>query len=135
MEKILSIEEITDYKDPKSETSWRGYDGFLVKTDAQEIVVLVSNGQSCCESYGYVQSEDDVQSFVGAELTDVKVVDTGINEKMVEAGQHLDEGDIMFVNLETNRGTLQLAVYNAHNGYYGHAGIVKSTQISQEVGL
>ena len=135
MEKILKIEEVSNVQHTP-EGGWKShYDGYKVVTDAQEIFILVSNGQSCCESYGYVVSEDDVQSFVGTDLTDVKVVDTGVNEKMVEAGQSLDCGDIMFVNLETNKGTLQFAVYNAHNGYYGHHGVVESVQIKKEVDL
>lgn len=135
MEKILKIEELShfSYKDPDSWNST--YDGVKITTDKQEILVLVSDGQSCCESAGYVISEDDYSSFVGSDLSDVKVVDTGLNTKMVEAGQSLDEGDIMFVNLETSKGTLQLAVYNSHNGYYGHSGIIKSTQVTRSVGL
>lgn len=136
MEKILKIEEMSDV----THTTRDGYgpsmyDGYKITTDAQEIFILVSNGQSCCEQYGYVSSEDELQSFVGSELSDVKVVDTAINEKMLEVGGNLYEGDIMFVNLETNKGTLQFAVYNSHNGYYGHSGIVESIQVTKEVGL
>lgn len=135
MEKILRIEEIENLKHTPEDGWSSHFDGYKITTDAQEILILISNGQSCCESFGYVVSEDDVQDFVGADLSSVKVVDTGINEKMVEAGSSLDEGDIMFVNLETSKGILQFAVYNSHNGYYGHSGIVKSTQVSKSVGL
>jgi hypothetical protein len=135
MEKILKIEELNDFKYEAEDTWSSSYDGFKITTDAQEILILVSNGQSCCESFGHVVSEDDFKDFIGADLFSVKVVDVGINEKMVEAGQSLDAGEIMFVNLETSNSTLQFAVYNSHNGYYGHTGIVKSTQISQVVGL
>lgn len=31
---------------------------------------------------------------------------------------------IQFVDFVTSRGTFQLAVYNSHNGYYGHGIIV-----------
>lgn len=135
MEKILKIEEVFDfeYNDPDSWSS--SYDGFKIITDAQEILILVSNGQSCCESWGNIVSEDNLEEFIGSNLSSVKVVDTGINEKMIEAGQSLDAGEIMFVNLETSNGTLQFAVYNSHNGYYGHTGIVKSTQISKVTSL
>ena len=33
----------------------------------------------------------------------------------------MSENDCMFINLETNKGTLQLTVYNQHNGYYEHS--------------
>ena len=33
-------------------------------------------------------------------------------------------GGIQFVDFVTDRGTFQLAVYNSHNGYYGHGILV-----------
>ena len=35
----------------------------------------------------------------------------------------------MFVNLETNKGTLQFVAYNEHSGYYGHEAKVQCTQL------
>jgi len=37
---------------------------------------------------------------------------------------YTDCGDAVFLNIRTNRGNLQFAVYNAHNGYYGHSAYV-----------
>jgi tRNA(Ile2) C34 agmatinyltransferase TiaS len=45
------------------------------------------------------------------------------------------EGGVMFVNIETNEGTLQFVAYNEHNGYYGHIAKVQSMQLSHEVVL
>jgi hypothetical protein len=50
MEKILRIEETT-FK--TNEKDWSIYEGFQIITDQQTIKVGISNGQSCCESWGY----------------------------------------------------------------------------------
>lgn len=38
----------------------------------------------------------------------------------------LYEGEAMFINFETSKGTLQFTLYNSHNGYYGHTAKVIS---------
>ena len=101
------------------------YDGYLVETDEHKYHVLISNTQDCCESWGYFSSEDDVAQFVGARLKEVNLTDVALNKKKIEdSGYYEEEGGIQFVDFVTDRGTLQLAVYNAHNGYYGHGIIV-----------
>jgi len=132
MEKIISIVETT-FK--QQEKDWCDYDGFLIHTDKQVIKLGISNGQSCCENWGYLMSEDDVQSFVGAELLSIKAVDVGVNEKCIDAGNGCDEGGAMFINLETSNGLLQFVAYNGHNGYYSHSAFVESTFLSEEVSL
>lgn len=96
------------------------YDGYEVVTTEQTIQILIDNGQSCCEEWGYLASDDNLNQFVGASLLDLTVVDEGLNERMVGRSDDLEDGGIVFVNLKTDRGVLQLACYNAHNGYYGH---------------
>ena len=97
-------------------------DGYRITTDKHTFLLLIDNGQSCCESWGYFSSEDDVNDFIGAELREVNVVDKALNVKAFEENLPYgpDEGGAIFVNFETDRGTFQLTVYNAHNGYYGH---------------
>lgn len=132
-ERILSIEEVENVPHPDHD-GWCEGDGFRVTTDRQEILLWISRYQFCCESWGYFVSEDDLQHFVGAELLGVSVVDTGLcSKKLPEYG--LDEGDTMFVNIETSEGVLQFTAYNAHNGYYGHYAGVRSTQITHETTL
>lgn len=135
MEKILKIENVNDYKyeDPKGYSYSESYDGYVITTDKQEILCLISNYQSCCENWGVMESQDDMSDFIGSELLDVKLVDKALNVARwdKERGYGLDEGDVMFVNFETNRGTFQIAVYNSHNGYYGHSALVESKQLSE----
>lgn len=142
--KIISIEEIQGFKiQPVNAlngangsslgisqmlSSIMGYsdmDGYKVVTDAHVYHVLIDNGQSCCESWGYICSEDNVKPFIGTELREVKLTDTALNQTVVEkSGYYDDEGGIQFVDFVTDAGTFQLAVYNAHNGYYGHGILV-----------
>lgn len=129
-EKILSIEETTW---PSKEYKWSGMDGWIIKTDKQDIKVGIDNGQSCCETWGYFVSEGDPQEFVGAYLLDVKHVDSCLNvERMKEECHYLSVEDCVFVNIETSEGTFQLTVYNEHNGYYSHLVVIESEQHSDD---
>lgn len=124
---IVFIDEMTDYK-----VDDEGYNGVLIKTNKQEILLLISSGQSCCEQAGYLTSEDDQKTFEGAEILSIETVDEGFTPKMVEAGIELDAGGIVFVNINTSKGTLQFAAYNSQNGYYGHTVKIISHQLNHE---
>lgn len=114
---IQNIEEVYDVKG----TGWSNKDGYRVETDKHTFHVLIGNSQSCCESWGYFSSEDDLNDFIGAELYEINLTDTALNKKKVEeSGYYNDSGGIQFVDFSTDIGTFQLAVYNSHNGYYGH---------------
>jgi tRNA(Ile2) C34 agmatinyltransferase TiaS len=127
--KILSIKEVDDVK--YNEDSWSGFDGYEVQTDKTNIKVLISNGQSCCENWGYLTTNDDLQEFIEANINKIDVVDTAL--KKMDALEYMDEGSIMFVNFETDKGTLQLAAYNSHNGYYGHtARLIIGDEVKEE---
>lgn len=83
------------------------------------------NGQSCCENWGYLSSEDDLTQFIGNELIEVKLTDVALNQsKLEDSGYYDGDGGIQFVDFVTNKGVFQLAVYNSHNGYYGHGIVV-----------
>lgn len=135
METILKIEQITDYNfDGKTRTYYDNYDGYKITTNEQEILCLISNDQSCCESWGFFESQDDLDYFIGTELKDIKVVDKALDVKSwdKEFPYGLDSGEVMFINFETDKGTFQLGAYNAHNGYYGHTARLVSKQVSKE---
>ena len=130
-EVILKIEQVIDYKIDGSEYSCT-YDGFTIKTNKQEILLLIDNDQQCCENWGYFISNDNVSDFIGQELTSIEIVDTCLN---TEECPKIYEGDIMFVNINTNKDTLQFTVYNDHNGYYGHTARIISNQLTEGVVL
>lgn len=138
--KILNIEPVYDFQVPFDRMPDEGsaqprfmqmvsflqtMDGYSVKTDQHTFWVLIDNGQSCCESFGIITSEDDHAPFIGAELREVRLTDRALNQKRVDdSGYYDDSGGIQFVDFDTDRGVFQLAVYNAHNGYYGHSILV-----------
>lgn len=103
-------------------------DGYRVETDRHTVLVLIDSSQDCCESWGYVDSAENLNDFVGGELREIVLTDTALNAVIVERHQQkeygFDGGGIQFVDFLTSKGKLQLAVYNAHNGYYGHGIVV-----------
>jgi hypothetical protein len=132
MEKILRIEE-TNFK--KKERNWKGYDGYQIITDQQTIQIGISDGQSCCENFGCIITNDETKEFIGSELLGISITDTALNNKKIEELEYLDCGGAMFVNLETSEGLLQFVAYNSHNGYYGHEAVLVSKQLNCEEGL
>lgn len=141
MEKIMKIEEINDFSIGNTPgmngknnpgvihminslcLGYSKYDGYCVETDSHKYLILIDNGQCCCESWGYFTSNNDFNQFIGKWLENVELTDTALNTDVVEKSDYYDgdEGGIQFVNFKTSDGDcLQFAVYNAHNGYYGH---------------
>lgn len=140
--KIINIEEVVDFaiepvtnaRDDKSLgmsqmlsllAGYQNMDGYKVETDKETFHILIDNGQSCCESWGYFSSEDEMDQFIGSELLEIELTDVALNkQKLEDSDYYEDEGGIQFVDFKTSTGTFQLAVYNGHNGYYGHGIIV-----------
>lgn len=117
--------------------------GFQIATTDQVITLAIDDEACCCESWGYFLTEDDTSKFVGAALLGVEVTDTNRSTKTFDndfAGDedtnvYIDDGDVLFVDIRTDRGTLQFVAYNAHNGYYGHTARVSSKQLQHETTL
>ena len=129
MEKILSIEEVHT-----NTRCFNAESGFKVTTDKQVITLMIDSYQQCCETWGYFFCNDDTQDFIGSALYEVSITDTALNTEIfnVEVEGHDQERRVMFVNLQTSKGTLQFVAYNAHNGYYGHHASVKAQQLTHK---
>lgn len=115
MNKILNIEEVNNYNE--------NYEGYQVTTENFVAYILIDNRQQCCEKYGYLSSDDDIESFIGKDLVNISVVNDALEKTnlKLEKEQFGVMGDCMFVNLEFSDGSeLQLTAYNFHYGYYGH---------------
>jgi len=123
MEKILEIVEFEETSPGVNTNVTKNLGGFIITTTSKNVLIGITTGQSCCESFGYFCTNDDTSEFIGAELFEVKIVDECLN---VEKAPAIYEGGAIFVNFETSNGTLQFTVYNEHNGYYGHSVIVKT---------
>lgn len=142
---IKKIEEFE--KDREYEPYHHAEAGFEIETNEQIIVLAIDNESSCCEYWGYFLTEDDIDKFIGRELRGVKITDTNRSTKQFfnydkswgEESEYdysnedhigLDEGEVLFVDIETDIGPLQFVAYNAHNGYYGHTARVESKQLT-----
>ena len=133
--KILQILEIENDSIDTGHGWNQNVYGFNVVTEDDVIELRISNEQSCCETFGYFWCNDDPQDFVGATIERVSITNTALNTKIMEAHNFstIDEDDnMMFVNFETNKGTLQFVLYNSHNGYYGHEAYVKSRKMEHK---
>jgi hypothetical protein len=115
--KIKSIEETS-----WGRSAWSGYDGFVVTLeDDSQIKMGISNGQGCCERWGYLMSEDNLSGYIGAEYLGIEAVGQALEHVEVT---EVYEGGIMFINIKTSKGLLQFVAYNEHNGYYSHEAVV-----------
>lgn len=116
---ILEINQVDNYK--IDESSYSEYEGIRIKTDDKEILILIDNGQSCCEHFGYISSLDKFDDFIGAKIIDVTLTDDVLETTKVELENiSVDLESCYFVNVNTDKGLLQFTLYNQHNGYYGH---------------
>lgn len=117
--KIHSIEEVTFGKE---NSAWYSYEGYEIVLDGgQKIKMGIDNGQSCCENWGYIISEDDLSQFIGAEYFGIEAVGQALEHVEIKG---VYEGGIMFININTSAGVLQFVAYNEHNGYYSHQAVV-----------
>ena len=126
IEAIQEVKELTESSIHGSlaESGRKRFDGYRVTcSDDSKYSVVVDNEQDCCESWGYLTSEDNLSEFIGAQLLDVTVTDEVLNTKVLEPNS-LQAEDCVFVTFQTDRGAFQLVAYNQHNGYYGHEVII-----------
>lgn len=105
-------------------SGYEQFDGYEIETDKQKYYVLIENGQSCCENWGYISSNDNLSDYIGKYLTEVSLVDKALDTINID-NLYVEDNQIQFVNFKFDDGDiLQLAVYNSHNGYYGHSILV-----------
>jgi hypothetical protein len=109
----------------------------IINTNLQTIEIGISNYQSCCESWGHFESHNDLNYFVDADflgirLTDTELITTDYPNGHGLSNQYVECGGVQFVDIQTSRGVFQVAVYNFHNGYYGHNIWIRSNQLTYE---
>ena len=126
--KILKIEEFDNVEAEKlklGNNHWSNYEGYKITTTIKDFYLLVSNGASCCEDWGHITSEDSLDYFIGAEIQNFRCIDNADYNEITLTRNHVGEYgadvfDCAFIDFNTDKGNLQFAVYNHHNGYYGH---------------
>lgn len=99
----------------KVESASRGEDSLEITFTDESVLRLWDGGQSCCE-HRYMICDDNLDYFVGATLTDVGISQADSPTPEDEYGE---EHEIQFLDVTTNKGLIQVATHNEHNGYYG----------------
>lgn len=127
---IIDIEEVIGVGVDVSEYANETYDGYRIKTNRQDIMLLIDDGQQCCEDWGYFWTNDNIQEFIFRKLLEIRVTDKSLDTRTLD-DIYIDEGHIMFIDLVTDYGTLQFTAYNAHNGYYSHHALIVSKQLTR----
>ena len=98
---------------------WReSYEGLIIETDKGSIKLVISDSQSCCEHWGalFFETPDDISQFIGAEILQIEDIDIKREEFIDNETQ---------LRITTDRGIIQYAIYNEHNGYYSHGTILQ----------
>jgi len=120
-----TILEIKEVEDVAFKGRYAKFDGYrLALSGFISIYLLIENGQACSEEYGYISTNDNLQEFVGATIlkielsNEIELIDLTEIKKL--SGLVKDEFYAEFITIYTSKGSFQLAVYNAHNGFYGH---------------
>jgi hypothetical protein len=111
------IESIdSEYRHIENNCSGLFYDGLLVITTKGNIKLLIDADQYCCEQWGreYLETPDDISKLIGATLLSVEDI------HIPSPRDSDDEAKETQLRITTNRGVIQYAVYNSHNGYYSH---------------
>ena len=117
----------------KMDDDWLGYN---IETNQQVISLKINNQSDCCESWGFLTTEDKLEEFLGAELLGIEVIDTDYKaHPLTKDYDFCDGGSACFVDLLTSNGKLQFAIYNDHNGYYGHDVIISSKNFNYDTVL
>ena len=124
-EKIIRIEECSF---STKDSDHNRYDGYRIITENQTIEIGIYNGQSCCEQWGYLTSEDDTTIFNNSQLLNISITDTDRSSHNVTENFDYREYSSIFIDIETSKGVLQFVAYNNHNGYYGHTVLVQSNK-------
>lgn len=109
------------------------YDGFIIETDVNDFMIAINSTQDCSENFGHICSEDNLDTFIGARILNYNAVKPETWEQIplhltkdIDYDKYWHEAfEAAFIDFETDIGKLQFAVYNIHNGYYGHRVFVK----------
>lgn len=75
-------------------------------------LTAMDDGQSCCERR-YMTTDDDLSYYSGAILQKIEV------KEGPDVDEEYDVHEIEFLEIETSKGSFQMANHNEHNGYYG----------------
>lgn len=85
----------------------------ILFTDGEHIR-LSDRGSLCCENR-YMTVEDDLSTLNGEVFIGFSTTD----ETSVAESDGWETHEIQFLNIYTDKDSVQIATHNVHNGYYG----------------
>lgn len=104
------ITEIKEIQDGELVINNINYSGYKIVTDQTEIMLVISREREHFEDWGYIFSEgNNPVDFIGAEIKEVELPEYDT----------FGNAAVQVMNLETNKGSFALSVYN-NNINYSH---------------
>ncbi len=116
--KILSIKEDTIVD--KSNGYKQTYEGLIIETDKGSIKLVINDSRSCCENFGslFFETPDVISQFIDAEILQIEDIS-------IKREEYIDTDSETQLRITTDKGIIQYAIYNEHNGYYSHGTILQ----------
>ncbi len=105
-EKIEEVDE--DFSIEIDEIRWVGV---MIKTSRQIMMFLIDDFQSCCESY-----DVKIENLYNINLEKSSIEDIYWVEDIKN-----DYLSCITLALQTDKGRVDIEIYNQHNGYYPHS--------------
>ena len=90
-------------------------DNALLFTFADDTKMKLFDDQRCCCEKRYMHTDDDLSSFIGAELRGIETR-KGQVKYLPETQNGVQESEFLIVS--TSKGQFTVVNYNEHNGYY-----------------
>lgn len=114
--------------------SHKYFEGFVLKTNKQDIKIGITKFGQCCEKFGVMvmaprEACVDAKDILGAEIISINWGKDGTVDKTLHPYTWTsyyeiwdDKVDVYYcpINIMTNLGLIQVLAYNEHNGYYPH---------------
>lgn len=112
-----SPKNASDYYGRKIVKASFGGDEFKLTFDDGVTIKVWDDGQSCCENR-YMTTDDDPKVLEGTVLKEIRVSHADGSSE-----DSYDSHEIAFLDVVTDKATIQFATHNEHNGYYGGFGL------------
>lgn len=112
---LLKIEELI-----KNENN-EDYKGLKITTSKGDIFLLISTEEACCEEVGskFLDTPDNIDDFIGSIISSIQVLNIETRDSEYYPLRETQ------IKITTDKGVLQYAVYNRHNGHYTHSVITE----------
>jgi len=116
----ITIEDILNIDIPGGRL---GYE-IIMSDKSKNITMIISNSKHCCETYG-VHTPSGISKFIGATYSHIII--NGISECEDKIDEHARQ---IKIEIHTDRGIMEIILYNQHNGYYSHDVYIKTENIN-----